>query len=59
MSKITEGDKDLVAGVMSECCQKVAALIEGNFITDFEIDMEIGGVKYKLQLIKIKENEPA
>jgi len=54
MSKITEGDKDLVAEVMSECCRKVAALIEGDFVHEFEIEMSVNGITYVLSLTKSK-----
>lgn len=54
MAKIIEGDKDLVAQMMADVCNKVAALVDGNFLDSFEIRFEIDGEEYLMTLEKLK-----
>lgn len=47
-TKIHAGDADLVKEYLLECCRKIAALVEGDFVDNIEIECEIGGKKYTL-----------
>lgn len=54
MSQLTENDKKMVYEIMKECSERIMALVEGQFMDEFEIELLVDGKKY---LMTLKESD--